>query len=104
MLFAFKGKTVIETGSNNLTITVDDQLTLYFDGVEQPGLPNVNNANVPDKVNLLDSVTTIAVQANNIQNNGGILGSDQDGRVLTSSAWKCTPVSYTHLTLPTSDL
>lgn len=90
-----KATTTKTTSSVNvLTITVDDNLILYFDGVQQTNLPNSNVANTPDTTSLPPTVNTIAVQANNQQNYGGILASDTNGHVVTNSAWKCTPNYY----------
>lgn len=77
-------------GSNPLTITVDDHMVLFFDGVQQVNLPNIDTATVPDTIALPNNVSTIMVQGSSNGNYAGILGSDQDGRVTTSSVWKCT--------------
>lgn len=91
-----KTMTTVTSSLNYLTITVDDQMNLFIDGAEQPNnvVPNCNKATTPDTVTIPPTVTTIAVQATNNANYSGILGSDTNGLVLTSSAWKCTPDYY----------
>lgn len=75
--------------ANNLTFYVDDSLQLYIEGImTYEGVP-ANEATTPQTL-LPDSVTTIAIQATNDANYGGIIASDTDGRVVTSCAWRCT--------------
>lgn len=77
------------SGSNNLMITAGESLSfVYFNGNIQ-NIPNYGDVNLIDTIPLPNSVTIIAVWAQNNNFYGGILASDTDGRVLTNSAWVC---------------
>lgn len=86
------------------TITVDNMLELYIDGVPILNLPNRNNWKDPDSVNMNCSTKVIAVKGTDDRiKRASILASTDDGYVMTNASWKCTSVYYTGWELVTYD-
>lgn len=81
--------------TRSLSITVDNYMILYLDGVQQSGLPNANDWTKADTVLLPWNTRVIAVQGTDDRRvRAGILASTGDGYILTNSSWKCTSVYY----------
>ena len=74
------------------TITTDDSFQLYFDGVEQTNLPNQNDWQKTDTVDLPWGTRVIAVAGTNNYGQAGILASSSDGSILTDASWKCSKI------------
>lgn len=79
----------------NLSVTVDDELRLYIDGIEITGLQNAEDYGKPDLVDLPCTTKLIAVHGSNgpAGDVAGILASTDDNYILTNSSWKCSNVS-----------
>ena len=79
----------------NLSITVDDILKLYYDGVEITDLPNSELTHEVDVVELPCTTRLIAVHGRQgpAKQFAGIIASTDDEFVLTNTSWKCLNVS-----------
>ena len=76
--------------SRTLSITVDNSMELYIEGVKINCLPNHNNWQLADAVTLPCAARVIAVKGVDYGVIAGILASTDDGSLLTDSSWKCT--------------
>lgn len=73
----------------NLTIDVDDSIHMYLDGVEVTCFEHAEQWNESDTVPLPYKTKVIAVRGTNLYADAGIVGSTEDGFILTNSSWKC---------------